>query len=217
MNHIPSFVSHAEAGLISVTTPEGLSAIHQTDCAAVIWQRQPLPAFQRWIDALPADQLPRLRTALRPARVAEALETTTQVCGTPMGQERDMLVGDISAMAAIFADVMSAPYLRLRLDVVTTNDGRKLHIDALTARLICTYRGTGTQYGTGQGGDDPSHIHTTPTGAPLILRGTQWPERPAADLLHRSPPIENSGETRLVLVLDPVADLENAPDPITFH
>ncbi|ESQ13779.1 MAG: hypothetical protein N838_33160, partial [Thiohalocapsa sp. PB-PSB1] len=45
---------------------------------------------------------------------------------------------------------------------------------------------------------------TVPTGAPILLRGTLWPEQPKSGLLHRSPPIEGSGETRLLLVLDPM-------------
>lgn len=47
-----------------------------------------------------------------------------------------------------------------------------------------------------------------PTGAPIPLRGTLWPEGPRSGLLHRLPPIEGTGETRLVLVLDPVDDPE---------
>jgi hypothetical protein len=42
------------------------------------------------------------------------------------------------------------------------------------------------------------------TGAPILLRGTLWPGDPPSGLMHRSPPIEGTGETRLVLVLDPV-------------
>ena len=44
--------------------------------------------------------------------------------------------------------------------------------------------------------------------APILLRGTLWQERPRTGLLHRSPPIEGTGETRLVLVLDPIDDPE---------
>lgn len=50
------------------------------------------------------------------------------------------------------------------------------------------------------------HAQTVATGSPLLLRGTRWPAQPASGLLHRSPPIEGTGETRLVLVLDPVTD-----------
>lgn len=55
----------------------------------------------------------------------------------------------------------------------------------------------------------PEHVHTVPTGAPVILRGTLWPETPEANLRHRSPPIEGSGETRLLLVIDPIHDPED--------
>ena len=104
---------------------------------------------------------------------------------------------------------MRARFLRLRLDVIAHDACRKFHIDAITARLICTYRGTGTQYGISTDGFEPTRIFTTPTGSPLILRGTLWPTNPPAGLLHRSPPIEGSGETRLLLVLDPVDDPEH--------
>ena len=195
-------------------TPEGLSGIRQAGCAAAIWRRVPKPDFQAWIDALPPEQLPRMRVTLRPDRVHEALTDIMDVCGTPDCRERRILIDDAAAMSAIFAEVMQAPYLRLRLDVITGNACRKFHIDAVTARLVCTYRGTGTQYGVAQTGEDPRRVFTVPTGAPILLRGTLWPVTPNAGLLHRSPPIEGSGETRLLLVLDPVEDLEAEPEPV---
>ena len=57
------------------------------------------------------------------------------------------------------------------------------------------------QYGISTDGREPKRIFTVPTGAPILLRGTKWPEPPHSGLLHRSPPIEGSGLTRLVLVL----------------
>lgn len=199
-------------GVDLASTPEGLAAIHQPGCAAVIWSRTPLPAFQSWLNDLAPEHLPRTRMILRPERVRAALQALTQTAGTPAGTGREMLINDVSAMADIFARVTGAPYLRLRLDVISGNACRKFHIDAVTARLVCTYRGTGTQCGTAPDGAEPNRIFTVPTGAPIILRGTLWPAQPDTGLLHRSPPIEGTGETRLVLVLDPVADLENEPE-----
>jgi hypothetical protein len=115
-------------------------------------------------------------------------------------------VDDIAALAEIFAGLMRARWLRLRLDVVTTNACRRFHIDAVTARLVCTLRGTGTQYGISTDGAEPRRVFTVPTGSPIVLRGTLWPEGPRSGLLHRSPPIEGTGETRALLVLDPVDD-----------
>ena len=208
MSVVREIVKEAAIGVGVADMPEGLSAIYHPGCAGAIWRRQPLPDFQSWIDGIDADVLPRARVILRPEALREAASEICDASGTPAGPERDRLVEDIAALADIFGGLMRARWLRLRLDVVTTNACRKFHIDAVTARLVCTYRGTGTQYGISTDGAEPRRIFTVPTGAPILLRGTLWPERPRSGLLHRSPPIEGTGETRLVLVLDPVDDPE---------
>ena len=197
--------------------PSGLSAIHQRGTAATVWERTPLSGFQSWIDALPPEQLPRARVILRPEAVCDALLEIARLHGIPDRPERNLLIEDISALALIFADVMACELLQLRLDVIQSNACRKFHIDAVSARLICTYRGTGTQYGISEHGADPAQILTVPTGSPIILRGTRWPETPLSGLLHRSPPIAGTGETRLLLVLDPVEDPEKADGTGYMH
>ena len=197
--------------------PSGLSAIHQPGTAATVWERTPLSGFQSWIDALPPEQLPRARVILRPEAVCDALLEIARLHGIPDCPERNLLIEDISALALIFADVMACELLQLRLDVIQSNACRKFHIDAVRARLICTYRGTGTQYGISGDGTDPAEILTVPTGSPIILRGTRWPETPLSGLLHRSPPIAGTGETRLLLVLDPVEDPEKADGTGYMH
>lgn len=199
------------------TSPEGLSAIHRPGAAATLWERSPLSRFQNWIDSLPSEQLPRARVILRPEAVCDTLIEITRFCGTPVCPERNMLIEDASALALIFADIMDCTYVQLRLDVVQTDACRKFHVDAVTARLICTYRGMGTQYGISGNGSDPVEVMTVPTGSPVILRGTRWPERPLSGLLHRSPPIAGTGETRLLLVLDPAEDPEQVGEPAYFH
>ncbi|MEM9212159.1 MAG: DUF1826 domain-containing protein [Pseudomonadota bacterium] len=194
-----------------VDTPDDLSVLNERDCAAVIWRRRPLPEFQEWIDGLSPDMLPEIRTTLPVDRVFEAMGDVVSGCGMPDCRERDMFVGDVAALAALFADITKSQYLRVRLDPVTTNSCRKFHVDAMIARLICTYRGSGTQYGTAVNGSDPEHIAAVTTGSPMVMRGTLWPELPASDLKHRSPPIEGTGETRLLLVIDPVSDLAEDP------
>ena len=210
MTFVRDIVEDAAIGVGVADTPEGLSAIHRQGCAAVIWRRHPLPSFQSWIDALEPEQLPQARVILRPEDVREATRKICDSSGMPETSERKRLIDDTAALADIFAELMRAKYLRLRFDVVTTNACRKFHIDAMTARLVCTYRGTGTQYGISTDGAEPRHIFTVPTGVPILLRGTLWPQHPPSGLLHRSPPIEGTGETRAVLVLDPVDDPEDA-------
>ncbi|KUF11403.1 DUF1826 domain-containing protein [Pseudoponticoccus marisrubri] len=204
MNMVPRIAP--DTGVATVETPEGLVALRAPDCAAAIWQRPARPGFAPWIDALEADRLPQARVILRPEAVPAAAAEACDAAGLPEGAHRDWMLQDISALAERFAALMHARWLRLRLDVVTTNACRKFHVDAVTARLVCTYRGTGTQYGIATDGGDPDPIMTVPAGSPILLRGTHWPTRPVSALRHRSPPIEGSGETRLLLVLDPVDD-----------
>ena len=56
-----------------------------------------------------------------------------------------MLAGDVAALAFIMAEVMRSPLLHLRLEAVSTDACRRFHIDNMTARMLCTYRGAGTQ------------------------------------------------------------------------
>lgn len=208
MNQVREIVRDAAIGVAVTDTQDGLDSLRKPGCAAVIWRKQPTAAVQNWIDALPADLLPTVRVILRPDEVREAVNWICDDRGMPASAEREALIGDICALARRFADLMQAPHLRLRLEAVTSNACRKFHIDGITARLICTYRGTGTQYGISTDGEDPRRVFTVPTGAAVVLRGTRWPEEPSSGLLHRSPPIEGTGETRLVLVLDPIYDPE---------
>ena len=216
MSLVRQILHDAAIGVGVAHQPEDLDVIHKPGVAAALWQRRPDPEFQAWIDGLLPDQLPEARVILRPHDVQAAVTTLCDKAGTPKGPERRRLIEDISAQATIFAGLMGAAFLRLRLDVIAHDACRKFHLDAITARLICTYRGTGTQYGISTDGAEPAQVFTVPTGAPIVLRGTLWPTDPPAGLLHRSPPIAGSGETRLLLVLDPVEDAANT-DRTTLH
>lgn len=215
MKHARDFHKNAVTGVVVTDKPEGLTAINRTGCAGVIWRRQPSVDFQQWIDGLDPNDLPRTRVTLRPNKVRQAMSEVCAAIGIFEGEERTELIDDIAALADIFASQMKAPFLQVRLEAITTNACKKFHVDALTARLICTYRGTGTQYGISQNGEAPARIFTVPTGAPILLTGTEWPDRNKTGLLHRSPPIEGLGETRLVLVLDPIQD--PAPSDVVMH
>lgn len=210
MNIAASISANQPVGVSTVRDVRGLDNFRDPACAAALWDRK-VPADRlAWLAGLNASLLPTGRVILQASAVRETAEHFCDIAGTPKGELRDWLIDDIASLAESFASLMGATYLRLRLEAVATNACRKFHLDAITGRLVCTYRGTGTQYGTSENGDDPDQVFTVPTGAPILLRGTLWPPEPESGLLHRSPPIEGTGETRLVLVLDPIFDLEDA-------
>lgn len=209
MNVVREVVRDAAIGVAVSDTVDGLSAIHTPGCAAAVWRRQIDSDFQGWLDALPAEVLPQGRLILRPETARAAVTQLCEIAETPATPERKCLIDDVAALAESFASTLGARYLRLRLDPVTTDACRRFHVDAIHARLVCTYRGPGTQYGLSTDGQPPTRVFSVPTGAPILMRGTLWPDG-ATGVLHRSPPIEGTGTTRLVLVLDVVDDPEDA-------
>ncbi|MEM7299441.1 MAG: DUF1826 domain-containing protein [Pseudomonadota bacterium] len=198
-------------------TPEGLSSIHRTECAAAIWQRHPQQRFQSWIDSVDPGRLPKARVIVHAGNVHQVVSEVCEVCGTPDCDERAMLVDDVAALANIFSQVMNSSYLTMQFDVATRNASRQFHTDEVMARLVCTYRGTGTQFGTPHFGSEPYEVFTVPTGSPMLLRGKLWPDISGSGLTHRSPPVEGTGETRLSLVLDPAMDPTGPATQGTLH
>ena len=197
-----------DVGVGVVRTIQDLAVIRDPGCAVALCQRQPDRNVLEWLERLDSDRLPKARVILPPDRINDALEQICDISDTPDCEKRKRLIDDVTKLAKVFADLMKTAHLRLRFDVVTTNSCKKFHIDRITARLLCTYRGTGTQYGVSIDGPEPDHILTVPTGSPSVLRGSLWPETPKSGILHRSPPIEGTGEYRSILVLDPIFDLE---------
>lgn len=203
-------IGQAQEMVRIVGEPDRLAAITEIDCAAVVWRRDVPGDFQSWINGLGAERLPSARLALRPEAVEDAVDQVFSAADLDDCAERAWLRTDIAYLASRFAAVMSMPYLRVRFSAVTTNSCRKFHVDAMKARLICTYRGSGTQFGITNGSDAPEQIRQVETGSPILLRGSLWPERPRSGLVHRSPPIEGTGETRFLLVIDPAETIEGA-------
>jgi hypothetical protein len=185
-----------------VADPEAMLGIGDPGIAAVLWERPLDPAFAAWLDALPPERLPRLRAAMPHPRARDAVRAACESAGTPEGPERERLIDDIGALAQIFARASGEPMVKIRLDVVQTDSCRKFHIDNIRLRLLCTYRGAGTEYGVARRGETPDRIERVPRGAAAVFRGRRWPGE-ATGLVHRSPPIAGTGETRLLLVMDP--------------
>ncbi|MEO0618413.1 MAG: DUF1826 domain-containing protein [Pseudomonadota bacterium] len=209
MSAVREKMRDADAVVEVVAARRDLSLICRSDCPAVIWQRRLSANFERWIQELDPARLPSARIMLKPSEAHASIAnvfTAADLASAPQGR---WLVEDMSALAEDFAAITGAPFMRIRMDVVDTDKCRKFHTDVVTSRLLCTYRGTGTQYAFKVDGAEPERIFTAPTGAAMILRGTLWPEVPASGFVHRSPPIAGTGETRLIFVLDPLDEPED--------
>lgn len=186
-----------------------LHAALDADTDAVIWQRPVPDRVQSWLDALPPSALPQGRFVLGPHHVSACLETVFDTLGTPTTPARAWFCEDVQRLATGIELLRKATLLRLRVEPVFDNACAKFHIDNVTARLICTYRGPGTQITVDE--TDADSIQTVPTGAPILLKGKQWPQAAPPMLRHRSPPIAGTGLVRLVVVLEATSRADIMP------
>ena len=175
---------------------ENWTRIHERDCSIVVEERH-MPLSEDDIALL----LAKAPFALRVE--GELDELAEQLAELP-----DTLVADILALAKRFAELTGQltgnSSLRVRLEGVTTNACKKVHADYTDIRLITTYAGPGTDYTPH--GDPGCCLVRVPTGAVALFKGRLFgaliSEEGHEPCFHRSPPIESSGEARLVLVID---------------
>ncbi|WP_422037715.1 DUF1826 domain-containing protein [Roseibium sp.] len=185
--------------------PDILEDINKAGVAAAIWTRSCSPDFQDWIDALPMEQLPELRTVV-PVQLAEAAAIAAcEQTRLPPSPERDMLTGDVGALALILSKALDVLQVRIRFDVSDEVMCPKFHVDNVPARLLCTYRGAGTEYVPAGSENDARRIDQLRRGAVGLFRGGAWPGDEHTGLLHRSPDPAAGTGARLLLVIDPVA------------
>jgi hypothetical protein len=179
-----------------------LQQIRRPDCQAAIWQRNHAPIFAQWLDALRLEDLESARVTAYSPTLEKAVANLCQLSGIPQGRGRSLLISDIVSLAEVYMGATQTSVLNLRLDVVSGNACHKFHQDYVTARLLCTYRGAGTQFGQSHGNQAPEDVHQMAEGHVGLFRGRLWSSGGPDILLHRSPPIEGSGERRLLLVID---------------
>ena len=196
----------AEDRVIWAESVDKLDQLSDTGTDGVIWRRTMPEVATHWLDDLPADRLPLGRLALKPEQVSAGIQSLFARAGNDQTPGSDWMAKDAAQFAAIVHRLSAKPWLRLRLEPVSDNACSKFHIDHVDARLICTYRGPGTELTTEDQGQSPAHILTVPTGMPILFKGRTWPGAGPLLLRHRSPPIAGTDTTRLLLVMEGLSD-----------
>jgi len=127
------------------------------------------------------------------------------------------LIADIMDLLALFEKVTKATTLKVLLATINTNMCRKFHTDINDLRLLCSYVGQGTLWlpeeainrktlDKSDNNDsivkDKDLIQQVRTGDVALLKGAIYDKIGTKAVMHRSPPIEEIGETRLLLRID---------------
>ncbi|MGJ7530660.1 DUF1826 domain-containing protein [Variovorax sp. GB1P17] len=145
-----------------------------------------------------------------------------QLALLPLLRGRGALMQDIEGLAGPLRDVTGACAARIRFDVISGVHCPRLHVDNVKARLLCTYRGAGTQWlderdadrsklGGGAAGlsDEasglilrPAAVRTLPPFAIALLKGARWPGSEELGAIHRSPSVSPLHGPRVLVAID---------------
>ncbi|WP_052507739.1 DUF1826 domain-containing protein [Sphingomonas hengshuiensis] len=188
--------------VVTSESPEILRRIVEPDVHLAVWAR-PLPHALTDLQAIDWDTIDDIDAIVAvdaltvdvPALVAAA--GYAEAAGAALTEE-------LVALCTDFGAIMGCTLLKLRLEVVETDACRRFHTDNVTARLLMPLVGPGTQW-IHAGADED--IRALRAGEVGVFKGRLWAEKPM--ILHRSPPIAATGETRLLFALNPWVRGEN--------
>jgi hypothetical protein len=195
------------AVVVSDTAPEVLLDIRRPEVNLAVWHRD-LPV------ALGAGLRPLAEAAPFTAVVENRPEAAVDalVAKLPAAPPLDLLL-DIRRLALAFAAIAdTGGVVRVRLEAITGPACHRWHADAVGLRLLCTYRGPGTEWLAIAGGArtarglDPKRLPGArgrlATGAAAILKGEGFSGNAGFGCIHRSPPAGPGERARLLLCLD---------------
>lgn len=200
MDLLPNGQSRSRGNAVHIgVVSDGLARIAEPDVQLAIWQRDH-PADLDWLDALDWSKIDDIDTHITGPDWDAEIWPRLREAGYPETADGERLTAELAQRADQFAGLMTSERLRMRLEVVETDACRRFHMDYLSARLLMPLVGPGTQWICVTDGEYPP-IQELGAGDVAIFKGRLAVEKPI--VLHRSPPVSQSGLTRLLFVLDP--------------
>ena len=191
-----------------------LHRIAERDVALAIWHRPQAAELAAWLDSLPAERLPEGHFIGPAACVPARLATLCNLVELADSPERRALIDDIAGLARRFAAQASSRDVDLRLEAISHDACWRFHRDHVGYRLNATYRGPGTQWPPLEHAARAlkaqrryrGPLNEFPRFAAGLFKGVMRAGTEA--IVHRSPPVAGSGQTRLFLCLNEVHDDE---------
>lgn len=194
--------------------PNCLPEIFREDVNLVIWNRAPTPPWQAFVDQFTneAGELERFVTLSESDSAAEALpKWALTLAGV------NEWIRDVDELLAMYRCLFEPKRVGLRVHVIKGAMCPRFHVDRVPVRLLCTYRGNGTEWlpetavrrptTDGPLPDQPVKsdlVQQLSTNAVALLKGEAWVGNEGRGLVHRSP--VPSGEPRLVVGIDWLSD-----------
>ena len=196
-----------------------LARILEPERGILILHRPPDPAINDEIADLPANALRGARARLDAGDVGGTIARLLDEHDLDP-QHFPAWRADIEAVAERFlalTDRLPQPApATLRLETLGDDGCRRFHVDLCRLRLLCTYRGPGTEWLDHDQVDRHALTSHQPNEAILrhgqpnrlapfqiaVLKGERFPGNAGLGLVHRSPPIAGTGTVRVLVCID---------------
>lgn len=195
--------------------PDVLHQILDPGVNLSLWRRPTQTAITRELSTFQAPDLPDVRSPTSLGSFDDDINTLLQQQGLEPRTFKNWRA-DMRRLADIYFSVSENRDVTLRLVTTEEDDCRRFHVDRTRLRLLCTYRGPGTEWltnaqvdrlaqSTGAPNEDiirfgePSQFEPFWVG---VMKGDAHPGNAGHGLMHRSPPIAGSGQTRVLFCLD---------------
>ncbi|WP_018717732.1 DUF1826 domain-containing protein [Arhodomonas aquaeolei] len=192
-----------------------LAAVRDPDVNMCIWHRQVPAALHDELAPLAPGDLPDVRRRISTTGCHGEVARVLAAHGLDPGACPHW-IEDIALLARLFSGLIDTDAMALRLETSTGDGCRRFHVDQVGLRLVCTYRGPGTEWlgndevarsalyaGASNGAICRTHTPRRLSAPDVaIMKGERFPGNEGNGLVHRSPPLRGSGRTRVLLCLD---------------
>lgn len=195
-------------GILNSASTDAFARIHDPDVELVIVDRSIPGDLCQWLENLPPARMPHGRRLLEAADLRPAVVSLVDECAMPAGALREAFLDDVENLARTFMRVMASPAVDVRLETIRHDACWKFHRDFVPARLLTTYVGPGTEWvhprdsevALEEQTDFSGGISRFPRHSIGLFKG-MW-SGISGGIVHRSPPVAQTGETRLLLCLN---------------
>lgn len=181
-----------------------------------IWERARLADINRELAPLTATGLPRSSTRLHTGRIEQALVDLIDAHGYDAKSLFPAWLADMTRLSRLFFELANGQPVTARLETLAGTGCPRFHVDHSYLRLVCSYRGPGTEWledaqvdreaqATGAPNEaiirfgQPGRI---PTFAVGLMKGNRFPGYGDAGLVHRSPVPDPADPVRVLFCLD---------------
>lgn len=189
-----------EETVISGNTLDTIAAIREA--SAAVCKRKIAPALQAEAEALLMD------ADFQQLKHTGTFDELSGFIQQSLKDSYPTISKDVTTLLGLFFELVPTESVRLSFAAVRNGMCKKFHTDITDYRLLCTYKGVGTEFVRSEALAEnaktinKSDIESLNAGEVILFRGALSATEECPPLLHKSPAVETEEEHRLLLRLD---------------